>query len=630
MEQKKPSATVASGETTTSQSSSPSSPIAGQKQTRYYWKAPVLMVVPLIVGLLLAVGQHLFYKSLDGDIVGSKSQQSWNNRYGVAMTFLIRAFLGTAIGTAGVQNIWYLLGSKATKLETMDAVAAIMSSFTDFLNPRVWIHGPVLSLLAVGVWIVLPLAAISPPTTLTVQGKLRNSSISTKIPNLDYAINNFALGGSNAVGEYSGPAAAIERIVNSVFTQGSIVNLTSSAPCQYCSFPLQFYGPIMTCTKVSNETQTMISRAIYAAGSSNPSSYTRPPHFVAFTPIASKNGVNVTENALNASITNSIKLTFGGDSSIFRSFDTASSIAKTFLFMYDEDKSLECGLYNASYEVEFEFNNGAQSISVRKPTPLNGISFRESSTYFQLNAYRSSVPSQNATAAASNLYWTRRALHQLAFQAIGQAINKRLVGLIQDTMYSGVIASNTEVLSSSLGSTPELGPFSTLQKASSDDPEAPAVDYSHNVPLAQAVQDLSINVTLSLFSSPEFLQGARSMTSSMAPAALTNATNTTVLNFSQDNIYVYTPRDLFISWGIAILYTLFAVLLGMLAIAQNGATYSNSFSTVVRSTRQMHQDSEILAAETSGADPLPAALATEVFTLKLKGRDQGYQKVPQR
>lgn len=321
------------------------------------------------------------------------------------------------------------------------------------------------------------------------------------IPNIDYAINNFAVGGSHALGLYSGPAATIDRIVNAVLTQGSIVNITSTAVCQHCSFPLQFYGPIMTCSETSNDTQTMIERAIYTAGSSNPSYYPRPPPFVAFTPIA---GGSEDSADLNASIARSINKTFGGDTAIFRSFDDSSSIAKTFL-MYNTSNSLECGFYNASYEVKFEFNNGAQSISVQKTTPLNGLGYMDSSSYFILNVYNSSVELVNATAAALELESTRLTLHHLAYQAIGQSINKKLVGIIQDTDYAGVVSYNSQVLSSSLAITPELSPIATLQKSLSADPRAPVVDYSLNTPLAQAVADLSINVTLSLFSSPEFL-----------------------------------------------------------------------------------------------------------------------------
>ncbi|KAF7944344.1 hypothetical protein EAE96_010742 [Botrytis aclada] len=262
----------------------------------------------------------------------------------------------------------------------------------------------------------------------------------------------------------------------------------------------------MTCSEASNDTKTVIRKAIYTIGMS--SQLSRPPPFLAFTPVIDG----------NTNVGNDLNTIFSG-ASIFRSFDDTSMIAKTFLVygQWDEGNTLECGLYNASYEVNVEFNNGAQSISVQKMTTLNGLTYRQSSPYFMLNSYNSSVGGQNATAAASNLYWTRESMHQLAYQAIGQAVNKKLVGFIDDSMYSGVISRNTQVLSSSLASTPELGPFATMQKSLSVDPRAPAVDYSLNTLLAQAVKDLTINVTISLFSSPEFLQGASSITSYMAP-----------------------------------------------------------------------------------------------------------------
>jgi hypothetical protein len=45
-----------------------------------YLKTPFWMVTLFFIGLFSAVGHHTFYTSLNGDQVGSQSQQEWNLR----------------------------------------------------------------------------------------------------------------------------------------------------------------------------------------------------------------------------------------------------------------------------------------------------------------------------------------------------------------------------------------------------------------------------------------------------------------------------------------------------------------------------------------------------------------------
>jgi hypothetical protein len=83
------------------------------------------------------------------------------------------------------------------------------------------------------------------------------------------------------------------------------------------------------------------------------------------------------------------------------------------------------------------------------------------------------------------------------------------------------------------------------------------------------------------------------------------------------NVYVYSPRYLLASWGVAIFYTIFAVLLGLLALAKNGVAYNNNFSTVLRATRHLELDANTHLHEKTGADPLPKYLAKQSITLRI-------------
>ncbi len=92
-------------------------------------------------------------------------------------------------------------------------------------------------------------------------------------------------------------------------------------------------------------------------------------------------------------------------------------------------------------------------------------------------------------------------------------------------------------------------------------------------------------------------------------------TNTTVILFSQVPLYVYAPLNLFLSWGFAILHTIFAIILGIQALAKNGHSYSNNFSTVLRTTRHLELDAVLPPKEETGSDPLPKHLAERGISL---------------
>lgn len=50
-------------------------------QPYIYWSSPALMTGAFVVGVLFAVGHHLFYQSLDGQEVGDSDRQQWSLRY---------------------------------------------------------------------------------------------------------------------------------------------------------------------------------------------------------------------------------------------------------------------------------------------------------------------------------------------------------------------------------------------------------------------------------------------------------------------------------------------------------------------------------------------------------------------
>lgn len=84
------------------------------------------------------------------------------------------------------------------------------------------------------------------------------------------------------------------------------------------------------------------------------------------------------------------------------------------------------------------------------------------------------------------------------------------------------------------------------------------------------------------------------------------------------NVYVYDPKNLYLSYGIALFLALLAIILGALAYVSNGVSHDNSFSSIVRATR----NPELLDFDqrrTPGALPLDKNLGQTVLRLRNNG-----------
>jgi hypothetical protein len=84
-------------------------------------------------------------------------------------------------------------------------------------------------------------------------------------------------------------------------------------------------------------------------------------------------------------------------------------------------------------------------------------------------------------------------------------------------------------------------------------------------------------------------------------------TNVTLPKYQ--TVYVYAPFKLWLAYGLAILFAATAVFIGLVAMLSNGITYSNQFSTILRTARHAQMDTTILPEDADGDDPLPHYLA---------------------
>jgi hypothetical protein len=75
------------------------------------------------------------------------------------------------------------------------------------------------------------------------------------------------------------------------------------------------------------------------------------------------------------------------------------------------------------------------------------------------------------------------------------------------------------------------------------------------------------------------------------------------------NVYDYRSEELYAAYGVSILVVIACFVLGLISIHRNSGSYSNDFSTVLRSTRHPSLREVIDAAESRGLSPLGKDLA---------------------
>ena len=128
-----------------------------------HWLAPTTILLSLAAGVLLAIGHHLFYRSLRGkqvrtrgyEILGSDvSPQQLNLAIGTAFAFLVKAALVTAVSTAYIQLLWRALlrAARVSTLGNLDAVFSGLGNIISLSKVWIWWHYPLLFSLAIVAW----------------------------------------------------------------------------------------------------------------------------------------------------------------------------------------------------------------------------------------------------------------------------------------------------------------------------------------------------------------------------------------------------------------------------------------------------------------------------------------------
>ncbi|KAJ9641775.1 hypothetical protein H2201_003836 [Coniosporium apollinis] len=250
----------------------------------------------------------------------------------------------------------------------------------------------------------------------------------------------------------------------------------------------------------------------------------------------------------------------------YRTLDRSSVLAATLYVMGPlwPMYLLECKLYNASFSVNFSFKYPSQSIN------LVALDYE--------HPVRGLVNAKFDYASTQSRNYSAETARNLSYAATMDAFGKVLVG--EEVWYD----NDHKVLYYSLYT-------------------STAIDWTTTETTRQGLEQLFQNITLSFLSSDLLIN---------------NGTDTEYLPVSvmeYYNVYVYNARDLILPYGISIGCAMLCVAIGLWALIHTGATYSNRFSTILRTTRDPCFD-RLVDPSDDGSDPLPRNIAKAELALE--------------
>lgn len=322
------------------------------------------------------------------------------------------------------------------------------------------------------------------------------------IPSIDYGridAQKFALLNSGGPTGYIGPAQRVVRLLASITSQGSILQI--AAPYPNCTYSIPFYGPSLSCgpTTTGNASfQEDVWKLINNYTCPQGTCHGIEPFYIGFVPQYSGTtlsdavliGLNMTLNSPNNIQTGS-EIAGSGATLDQVSTDHARFYATTLKagapsndgvngisYSASAYETIECGLYNTSYVVNFTFNNGLQNITVTNITQLNGV---DGNQWFRQCGVAEGTCSGPA----------------MAYYSIMDALDNQMIGFLQTLEYGQPESIRTQITNTVLMETTEIQDnmgFGYRQPLS-----------IVNTTLGKALEQSVLNATLSLFSDSYFL-----------------------------------------------------------------------------------------------------------------------------
>ncbi|KAI1052941.1 hypothetical protein LB506_010005 [Fusarium annulatum] len=148
-----------------------------------YGHKPYNMCLLVLVGILFAVGHHLFYLRLDGK---EALNQSLMLRYGTIVAFCTKACLGTAVTIAFHQRAWRVVRNKTARVGTIDSIFTANSDIFSLLTWGSIRKAKIGTLLALYCWVTPLVVVLTSETLSVVVGVFEEDHTCTSVRTLNF------------------------------------------------------------------------------------------------------------------------------------------------------------------------------------------------------------------------------------------------------------------------------------------------------------------------------------------------------------------------------------------------------------------------------------------------------------
>ncbi|KAE9380934.1 hypothetical protein N431DRAFT_323907 [Stipitochalara longipes BDJ] len=537
-----------------------------------YWVSPTKMISFLLFGILMSLSHHLYYQSRVGKPVGNENDQQNKHRIGNFFAFVVQSSLATSMSIAYIQYLWMTLKEEEVKVVTLNSAFSALHSILFICNGEMRAKIRVGTIIALTAWCI-PIPSLFTPATLYINPATSTSPTLgwVRIPDIaDPSNENYFAYSVPSDGENSttaaqlasqiflGPRTILERL--SVATASGGVILPITPPFVNASYQIQFNGPIVQCFEANDTQQAALEKLISQQLVTDPTTNVTQVmnSYYAYVPdlSAPDEAVNLVDRLQQPSNgSNQLWLSFrrNGTGWIDQPVPTCPII-----------EYRVCKLYNATYDLEFKFEEGNQTVEGYPPTLLNEVEF----------------PILNLTAPSD--------LTQMAYSAYMWAFTNQLVGemgFYNDTSTNKTTPAvyneiRTEIGATSILGSSDLDCFFATNNVIPDIPgtanyttlyspqRQQDIDLAQNRTLDELIPELAFNTTVSL----------------MSDALLSPPVLQTVMTTISINLYAYHKGNLLAAYAISILVAFIVNLLGAYAYTVNKVAHDINFTSLVSST----------------------------------------------
>ncbi|OAL33093.1 hypothetical protein AYO20_07575 [Fonsecaea nubica] len=529
-----------------------------------HWHGPIVMFLCFIGAIALAVGHHILSLTLDGRPVSAVPvEQQWVSRAANALAYLVKVLLVLATGTA-----------------QFDAMFGVLDNVFEFHHLGFWMRRPVLLVVVVVLWLI-PLVAIITPGTISVVSASTSEPKTISVPQREYGKTSYGAAVTATTNDtvfYGGARSYLKGPTLTTLTETEILSVSVGGDAfptnSNLTWSMGFFGPAISCSAAGVEVTTRLTDLIlpyqqqkqvslmYDAWVPRPATATSPNDTLLV------DGMLVVDPDRNSNL---------------RILDQISPDAARIFYSIAPDVMrqatmtapihvIECALYNASWHLDFDVRNTGEQVL----TPT--LQFEN-----WMPGWSSIQPALTASTETNVI---------LDYAGLMETFGAITSGHLD---YPNDPTLPFEQTSLALETSPVLF----------NDAFPDPFNDAAMVQLQRTLQTLFQNMTLSARYAMLPRQDLRGDASTWTFVNV-NATST----FSR-NVYSYNSRDLVVAYTLAIGGSAICMLVAMLAISKMDAVYSNSFSTVVRVSRNQPRLDTVIRDDhdRSGAQPLPKRVA---------------------